>query len=142
MKCDPRDFAVGAVLLAMVPALLLYQSFNTSAGTAPEHSEYNVDQLGSAITEYLYFGDPKALDFFCDYALDRDGSVPYATAWIESIAKRCGEGYHVHLARGRLHAFKGDLSNMRREFSAALELAVNQIQRDRISQLLRKGNAK
>lgn len=136
MKCDFKAVLAGGLLTALAPALLLYQSGNTSRGTGGGISEYNVDHLGSMATSYLYQGEPKALDILCDYALKRDGNGLFAAAWIDHIAARCGENFDVHLARGRLCAFTGDLRGMRREFAAALALAADDTERARVGVLM------
>ena len=100
MKCDIKALVSGCALMALVPVLLLYQSSNTSKGTSGGVSEYNVDHLGSTATSYLYSGESKALDIFCDYALGRDGNGILAAAWIDHIAALRGEDFYVHLARG------------------------------------------
>ena len=129
---DIKTFCGGLALIALVPALLLWQSSNTSKGTGPGVSQYNVDHLGSIVTEYLYIGKPQALDLLCNYALDRDGNGIYAATWIDYIAAKCGECADVHAARGRLAAFVGDRQQMRREFDAALAAARDGEERDRI----------
>jgi len=139
LKCDIKALISGGALMALVPVLLLYQSSNTSKGTSGGVSEYNVDHLGSTATSYLYSGESKALDIFCDYALGRDGNGILAAAWIDHIAALRGEDFYVHLARGRLRAFAGDMRGMRREFASALRLASGDEERARIATLLRGG---
>lgn len=129
---DFKTLCGGAALIALVPALLFWQSGNTSKGTSSGVSQYNVDHLGSIVTEYLYIGKPQALDLFCNYALDRDGNGIYAATWIDYIAARCGECADVHAARGRLAAFVGAGQRMQREFDAALAAARDGEERERI----------
>ena len=129
---DLKTFCGGAALIALVPALLFWQSSNTSKGTSNGISQYNVDHLGSIVTEYLYIGKPQALDLLCNYALDRDGNGIYAATWIDHIAARCGECADVHAARGRLAAFVGDRQQMQREFAAALAAARDEEEIERI----------
>ena len=133
---DLKTLGGGVALVALVPALLLWQSSNTSKGTGPVASQYNIDHLGSIVTSYLYAGKPQALNMLCDYALLRDGNGIYAAAWIDYIAARCGECADVHAARGRLAAFVGDQQGMHREFAAALAAARDEAERERIRAII------
>ena len=135
---DRRSFIAGAALVALVPLLLWWQSSNTSKGTSPGMSRYNVDHLGSIVTEYLYIGNPQALDMLCNYALQRDGNGLYAATWIDYVAARCGECADVRAARGRLAAFVGDRTGMRREFAAALAAARDDAERQRIRTIIER----
>ena len=135
---DRKTLYGGLTLIVLVPLLLLYQSSNTSKGTGPGMSRYNVDQLGNVITQYLYDGDPAALDIFCDYVLDRDGNGVYAAVWIDSVAAKRGECADVRAARGRLRGFVGDREGMRREFSAALEIAKTDEEKARIRKIVER----
>jgi len=135
---DMKDLFGGLALIALVPTLLLWQSSNTSKGTSPGMSRYNVDHLGSIVTEYLYIGNPQALDMLCNYALQRDGNGIYAAAWIDYVAAKCGECADVRAARGRLAAFVGDRQGMRREFDAALAAARDDAERARIRTIVER----
>ena len=60
---------------------MFLQSINSSTGTSRGFSEYNVDHAGGVVTEFLFEGEPKALEPFFDYALRRDGNPRLSEAW-------------------------------------------------------------
>ena len=133
-----RDWWCGAALLVLIPLLLLWQSSNTSKGTAGGHTEYNVDHFGGVLTEFLFDGNPEALDPLCDYALIRDKDPVLAESWLDSVVSRCGESFYTHLARGRLFAFHGDLAGAKREFAAAVTAVPDSRAQERLDKFMRE----
>lgn len=130
-----RDLWGGAALLALIPFLLLWQSTNTSKGTGPGKSEYNVHHYVGIMTEFLFDGDPRALERLCDFALFRDPNdrnPVLVEAWIENIVSRRGESFYTHLVRGRVLGFRGDRDGARREFAAAGALVPDDKARERL----------
>ena len=138
MSAIKRDLWCGILLLALIPALLLRQSSNTSKGTSRGHTEYNVDHFGGVLTEFLYDGEAEALDPFCDYALSRERNPALAEAWLDSIVQRRGESFYTHLARGRILGFRGDRDGARREFAAAGTLVPDAKARERLDTFTRE----
>ena len=122
MNANGRDLWCGILLLALIPLLLLWQSSNTAKGTSPGKSEYNVHHYVGILTEFLYDGEPGALERLCDFALfhGKDDKNPVLVeAWIDNIVLRRGESFYTHLVRGRVLGFRGDRDGARREFAAA-----------------------
>ncbi len=138
MKTGGSDLIAGAALLVLIPLLLLWQSSNTSPGTGPGKSEYNADQFGGVLTQFLYEGEAEALDPFCDYALIRERNPALAEAWLEDVVRRCGESFHTRLTRGRLLAFRGDREGARREFAAAGACVPDDKARERLDKFMRE----
>lgn len=138
MNVTKRDLGYGILLLALIPLVLLWQSMNSSKGTSKGHSRYNVDQFGGVLTEFLFDGNPEALDPFCDYALLRDKNPVLAEAWLENIVSRCGESFYSHLARGRIRGFRGDREGARSEFAAAATGVPDAKARERLDKAMRE----
>ena len=138
MKTDKFDLTVGTALLVMIPLLLLWQSSNTSKGTSPGKSEYNADQFGGVLTEFLFDGKAEALDLFCDYALIRERNPVPVEAWLENIVLRRGESFYTRLVRGRLLGARGDREGARREFAAAGALVPDAKARERLDKFMRE----
>ena len=135
---DRKTLYGGIALIVLVPLLPLWQSSNTSKGTGPGMSRYNVDQFGGVLTEFLFDGNPEALDPFCDYALLRDKNPVLAEAWLENIVSRCGESFYSHLARGRIRGFRGDREGARSEFAAAATGVPDAKARERLDKAMRE----
>ena len=135
---NKRDLWCGILLLALIPALLLWQSSNTSKGTNRGYTEYNVDHFGGVLTQFLFEGEAEALDPFCDYALGREHAPALAEAWLEDIVRRRGESFYTRLARGRILDFRGDRDNARREFAAAAALVPDAKARERLDKFMRE----
>ena len=147
MKVDRKALAVGLVIIAAVPLLMLRQSNNPSTGTSPRKSKYHIDHFVSILNEYLCKKrqpppadetQPSALEMFCDFVLDRDRNGAYTAVWIDHVASLRGDCADVRIARGRLCAAMGDREGMRREFAAARTLAGDDLERRHVEYVLRR----
>jgi len=138
MKTDRHALIGGIVLLTAIPALLLWQSSNSSKGTGPGYSKYNVDQFVNTHNIYFHKGEAAALDIFCDYALDRDRNYAYTATWIEYVAAKCGECADVHAARGRMYAAMGNREMTRREFEAARAAVRDEEELQRMEKIMER----
>ena len=138
MNAVKRDLWGGVFLLVLIPLLLLWQSSNSSKGTSPGKSEYNVDHFGGVLTEFLYDGEAEALDPFCDYALLRERAPGLAESWLGSVVMRRGESFYTRLARGRILGFRGDRDGSRLEFAAAEKIVPDAKARERLDKAMRE----
>ena len=138
MNTVKRDLWCGVFLLALIPLLLLWQSSNRSVGTSPVKSDYNADQFGGVLTEFLFDGEAEALDPLCDFALLRDRDPALVEAWLDNLVSRRGESFYTHLTRGRLLVRRGDRDGARREFAAAGAGVPDAKARERLDKIRRE----
>ena len=140
MKIDRKAFYCGILLVAAVPALLLWQSSNASAGTDRDYGkcDHFVEMHVSKdlIVGRMARGDAEALNEFCILTLRRGASPVYVRSWIDRVAELSGECPGVHIGRGRLAEYAGDREEMRREFEAAFACAKDDEERERVREMI------
>ena len=141
MKFDGKALVIGLLLLAAIPLLMMWQSSNKSKGTGPGKSKYNEYQHISVLSMYLATARPdnanrQILHIFCMFVLGIHRNGEYAAAWIDHVAKQCGECADVHLARAWLFMFTGNAKAMNDEFAAARAAAADQAELDRINAMI------
>ena len=138
MKIDRKALYSGLLLVAAIPALLLYQSSNKSRGTNCGRSKYNVYHELSLLCEQLHLGRLRLLHVLCYYTLGESqyANYKYSEAWVDYFAAKYGECADVHLGRAWLCNYRRDRSGVEREFAAALAAARDKNERAYIQKMI------